>query len=61
MTCAKTELCIFDSALPQVVVESANFEEVFPLNSVEGANHRDIIFNIIGSTNEYLDLVVRCE
>jgi len=56
MTCAKTELCIFDSALPQVVVESANFEEVFPLNSVEGANQRDIIFNIIGSTNEYLDL-----
>ena len=38
MTCAKTELCIFDSGLHNVVVESANFEEVFPLNSVEGAN-----------------------
>ena len=54
MTCAKTELCIFDAALPQVVVESSNFEEIFPLNALD--KNSDIQFNIIASNTDYLDL-----
>ena len=54
MSCAKTELCIFDSALPQVVVDSTNFEEIYPINALEGSS--DIQFNIIGSNTDYLDL-----
>lgn len=56
MTCAKTELCIFDSAFPQVVVENAAFEEVFPLNTITGKSASDIEFSIIGSNTDYLDL-----
>mgnify|MGYP003487405340 FL=1 len=54
MSCAKTELCIFDTALPQVVIDSANFEEIYPFNALDGFS--DIKFLIIGSNTEYLDL-----
>ncbi len=56
MSCGKTELCIFDAALPQTVVESSNFEEIFPLNTITGDDCPDIEFNIIGSNTDYLDL-----
>lgn len=56
MTCAKTELCIFDNAMPQVVVENASFEEIFPINTITGKENVDVEFNIIGSTTDYLDL-----
>ena len=54
MSCAKTELCIFDSALPQVVVDSTSFEEIYPINALEGSS--DIQFTIVGSNTDYLDL-----
>jgi hypothetical protein len=47
MSCAKTELCIFDTTLPQIVVENASFEEIFPVNTVTGENLVDIEFNIM--------------
>ena len=54
MSCAKTELCIFDSAAPQVVIDSAVFEEIFPINTVTDGS--DVEFSITGSDTEYLDL-----
>lgn len=56
MSCAKTELCIFDSAFPQVVVDNGAFEEIFPINTITGKSAADIEFNIIGSNTDYLDL-----
>ena len=56
MSCAKTELCIFDTAMPQVVVDNACFEEIFPVNTITGKNETDVEFNIIGSNTDYLDL-----
>lgn len=56
MSCAKSELCIFDSAMPQIVVENACFEEIFPLNTITGSSPADIEFNIVGSDMDYLDL-----
>jgi hypothetical protein len=56
MSCAKTELCIFDTALPQIVIENASFEEIFPINTITGKNLVDIEFNIVGSSTDYLDL-----
>lgn len=55
MICAKSELCIFDQAAPQVVIENASFEDVFPMNSIKDGS-ADIEFYINGSTTEYLDL-----
>ena len=55
MACAKSELCIFDHALPQVVIENSVFEEIFPINTISGVNNSDIEFNIISSTSDYLD------
>ena len=56
MACAKSELCVFDHALPQVVVENSVFEEVFPINTITGNNNSDIEFNIVSSNTDYLDL-----
>ena len=56
MSCAKSELCLFDHALPQVVVENSVFEEIFPINTISGDNNSDIEFNIIASNTDYLDL-----
>ena len=55
MSCAKTELCIFDKAPPQVVVENACFEEIFPINTITG-DSADIEFKIQASESNYLDL-----
>ena len=52
---AKTELCIFDRPSPQVVVENASFEEIFPINTLSG-DDTDIEFKIQGSNSYYLDL-----
>ena len=56
MACAKSELCIFDTALPQVVVENACFQEIFPMNTINTGSSPDIEFNITASQTDYLDL-----
>ena len=56
MACAKSELCIFDGPLPQVVIDSSSFEEIFPTNSITADKQPVIEFNIIGSNTDYLDL-----
>jgi len=56
MACAKSELCIFDTALPQVVVDTACFQEIFPLNTINSNSSPDIEFNISASNTDYLDL-----
>jgi hypothetical protein len=56
MSCAKSELCIFDTAMPQVVVDNATFEEIYPLNAMSDNISSAIEFNIIASNTEYLDL-----
>ena len=56
MACAKTELCIFDSAMPQIVVENACFQEIFPMNAINTNSSPDIEFNITASQTDYLDL-----
>ena len=55
MSVAKTELCIFDRPSPQVVIQHASFEEVYPMNSISSSK-TDIEFFINGSQTEYLDL-----
>jgi hypothetical protein len=54
--CGKSELCIFDRAMPQAVVDTASFEDIFPVNNISGNNSVDIEFNINGSNSEYFDL-----
>lgn len=56
MSCAKSELCIFDGPLPQVVVDQYNFEEIFPVNSITGGTSPNIEFHIQSSNTDYLDL-----
>ena len=51
----KTELRIFDDCPPQVVAESAIFQDVHPISAIDGTS-TIIDFKINGSTNEYLDL-----
>jgi hypothetical protein len=51
----KSELKIFDDHPPQVVVQSATFEEVFPSNALD-ASSNVIEFRIPGSNIDYLDL-----
>ena len=56
MSCAKSELCIFDAPMPQIVIDSAAFETIFPINTITGNTNADVEFNIIASNTEYLDL-----
>lgn len=56
MSCAKSELCIFNSAMPQVVVENGAFETIFPTTTIHKKGECDVEFNIVGSNTEYLDL-----
>lgn len=56
MYAGKTELSLFDHAMPQVVVESSTFEEIYPKDSISGYAGQQIEFNIMGSDNDYLDL-----
>ena len=51
----KTELRIFDDCPPQVVAESAIFQDVHPVTAIDGTS-TIIDFKINGSTTEYLDL-----
>lgn len=57
MSCAKSELCIFNTPMPQVVVENGTFETIFPTTNVfSKTDELDVEFNIIGSNTDYLDL-----
>jgi len=56
MICGKTELCIFDGAPAQTMVESATFVDIHPTTLIEGKNANNIEFVINGSETEYLDL-----
>lgn len=51
----KTELCLFDGAPAQTVIDSATFTDVFPSTSITG-KHEDIEFVINSNDTEYLDL-----
>jgi hypothetical protein len=52
----KSELCIFDKPLPQGVIESAIFSDVYPSTSIDGKDCNTVEFVINGSQNEYIDL-----
>ena len=52
--CAKSELCLFDRPIPQVVVENASFIDVYPIESVKNA--QVINFRISGNETDYVDL-----
>lgn len=56
MICGKTELCIFDDAPAQTMVESATFADIHPTTLIDGKNANNIEFVINGSESEYLDL-----
>ena len=56
MYAGKSELSVFDHDIPQVVVESSTFEEIYPKDSITGYTSTQIEFNVIGSDNDYLDL-----
>lgn len=51
----KTELCLFDTAPAQTVIDSATFTDVFPSTSI-GNKQQDIEFVINSNDTEYLDL-----
>ena len=51
----KTELLIFDDHPPQVVVERAIFQDVYPSTALDSTT-KMIDFQINGSNTEYLDL-----
>lgn len=51
----KSELKLFDDHPPQVVVDSASFEDVHPSNSLDSKT-TNIEFAIAGSNVDYLDL-----
>ncbi len=52
--CGKSELCLFDKASPQVVVEKALFCDIHPTTTIDRSGR--IEFLISGSGTEYLDL-----
>ena len=56
MYAGKSEISLFDHDVPQVVIESSTFEEIYPKDSITGYTSTQIEFNIIGSDNDYLDL-----
>lgn len=55
MICGKTELCVFDNAPAQTMVEHGVFVDIHPTTIIEGAGSH-IEFQINGSETEYLDL-----
>lgn len=52
--CAKSELCVFEPAAVQVVVEHAMWCDIHPSSTLDKAN--SIEFFVNASTTEYLDL-----
>lgn len=52
---AKSELRIFDDIAPQIVTESAIFQDVHPTNALD-SNTDTVEFLVQGSDTEYLDL-----
>ena len=55
MICGKTELCVFDGAPAQTMVEQGVFVDVHPTTIIEGGGN-NIEFYIAGAENDYLDL-----
>ena len=55
MSSGKSELAIFDRALPQIVCKQANYQEVYPKNAITSSSN-NIQFRITGTGDEYLDL-----
>jgi hypothetical protein len=53
--CGKTELCVFDGAPAQTMVESATFADIHPTAIIDGKS-ANIEFSINASETEYLDL-----
>ena len=51
----KTELRIFDDAFPQIVAESAIFQDIHPITALDSSSSV-IDFKIQGSATDYLDL-----
>lgn len=51
----KTELLLFHGDLPQIAALDAYFVNVYPENTL-GVDSTEIVFNIAGSGNEYMDL-----
>ena len=56
MYAGKSELSVFDHAVPQVVVDASTFEEIYPKDTIAGYTSSQIEFNVIGSDSDYLDL-----
>ena len=55
MTSAKSELAIFDRALPQITCSTGNYYDIYPIENVQGKAVSVINF-VINSSNEYIDL-----
>jgi len=55
MICGKTELCVFDNAPAQTMVEEGAFVDIHPTTVIQG-EAATIEFVINGSEKEYLDL-----
>ena len=55
MSSGKSELALFDRALPQIVCKQANYQEVYPKNAITSSSN-NIQFRITGTGDEYLDL-----
>ena len=55
MICGKTELCLFDNAPAQTMIENGVFVDIHPTSIIEGTGSH-IEFEINGSETEYLDL-----
>ena len=56
MTSVKSELAIFDRALPQITCANGNYYDIYPVENIMGKAVSVINFIINSSTNEYLDL-----
>ena len=54
----KSELMLFSTDLPQIVVDSAYYSEILPQNALGGLSQGTgtLIFNVFASENEYLDM-----
>jgi hypothetical protein len=55
MICGKSELCVFDGAPAQTMVESATFADIHPTTQIDGKSV-NIEFLVNASETEYLDL-----
>ena len=56
MTSGKSELAIFDRALPQIICAQGNYYDIYPVENITGKSVSVINFIINTSNNEYIDL-----